>query len=284
MGPCIEKGASEQATFASTADVLDEARVDNVVFDAGEGNSDPIAVAEVPDEFPESTANALSKDYEKWEDYSDIDDMDDIDGDIDVDPDLDALKGPAEEIARIHRYWDREHKKQKRREAKPKVKPQCRVEPSLLAGPVTQRPCEYRPGSDPEIAASKAITRDYNKWKQFDANQALLELDNEGTTSEGTAMRCTSTTGSAMISTENYTKDREEYELDQDIEKNVGGLKKVIAQRLKDASGLKVEGNALLQQGRVQDARATYERGIAVMDLCQQATVLMADSMAHKST
>merc|ERR1712039_596030 len=134
-----------------------------------------------------------------------------------------------------------------------------------------------------EVAAAKALTRDYGKWKNIDTDQMILDLDNEGTTTEGTAMRCAAGKGAAMLQTENYTKDREEYELDQDIAKNMGGLKNGIAQRLKDAAGFKSEGNNLLRQGRVQDARVCYQKGIATMDLCQQATVIMADSMAHKS-
>merc|ERR1712046_550279 len=79
------------------------------------------------------------------------------------------------------------------------------------------------------------------------------------------------------------TKDREEYELDQDIEKQMGGLKKVIAQRLKDASAAKAEGNSLLRDGRAREACTAYRHGLETMEICQQASVIMADTMADKN-
>lgn len=38
----------------------------------------------------------------------------------------------------------------------------------------------------------------------------------QGTTQEGTAVRCIASQESAMLNCENYTKDREEYDLDQE--------------------------------------------------------------------
>ena len=40
---------------------------------------------------------------------------------------------------------------------------------------------------------------------------------------EGKSMRLSAGQGSAMLNCEGYTKDREEYDLDQDIERNMGG-------------------------------------------------------------
>lgn len=147
---------------------------------------------------------------------------------------------------------------------------------------MTYRPCEYRPSSDPAAAPAEALSREYKKWNGFDADEALLELDNEGTTQEGTAMRCSAGKGSAMINAEGYTKEREEYDLDQDIEKQMGSLKQIIAQRLKDAANYKAEGNRLLRDGRLQDAGATYACGLEALELCQQASVLMSESMLSK--
>jgi len=42
-------------------------------------------------------------------------------------------------------------------------------------------------------------------------------------TQEGKTMRLSAGQGSAMLNCEGYTKDREEYDLDQDIERNMGG-------------------------------------------------------------
>jgi len=243
-----------------------------------------------------STAAALNKDYKKWEHFEeeDIDDVDSDDGFTDRTlHDLDALTGPKEEIAKIHAHWRREGKRQKRSAHKHPERTQGFVgerDPAHAAippeetGPVIHRPCVYRPPNAPEVAPAKALDREYNKWKEFDADAALLGFENEGTTQEGTAMRCSAGGGSACINTEGYTKDREEYELDQDIETHMGGLKKIIAQRLQDAAGLKAEGNSYMREKRLKDAVIAYKGGLAKMEICQQASVIMADSMSSKQT
>eukprot|EP00928_Gymnodinium_smaydae_P013615 TRINITY_DN14956_c0_g1_i2.p2 TRINITY_DN14956_c0_g1~~TRINITY_DN14956_c0_g1_i2.p2 ORF type:complete len:209 (-),score=36.41 TRINITY_DN14956_c0_g1_i2:280-906(-) len=95
-------------------------------------------------------------------------------------------------------------------------------------------------------------------------------------------MRCETSKTSAMISHVDYTKDSEEYSLDQDIEKHVGGLKQMLAQKHKDAVSYKLEGNTLLREGRYKEACERYELGIDTMSLCQQASVIMSDSLASK--
>ena len=45
----------------------------------------------------------------------------------------------------------------------------------------------------------------------------------DGCFQEGKTMRLSAGQGSAMLNCEGYTKDREEYDLDQDIERNMGG-------------------------------------------------------------
>merc|ERR1712139_357136 len=197
-----------------------------------------------------------------------------------------GLTGPSDEVARIQKHWKRESAAA-RRVAREKTKHTERLKaqatPSLPVGTEIPRPCLYRPEADPEVTAAKAIRRDYNKWKSFDADAAILEMDNEGKTQEGDAMRCEARKGSAVVSAEGYTKDREEYELDQDIETQMGSLKKVIGQRLRDAATSKAEGNSLLRDGRAQEASCAYRRGLETMELCQQASVIMADTMADKN-
>jgi len=254
------------------------------------------AVAETEALPGESTGAALTHDYAKWETYDDCEDVDEIDEDDDLGGgmDLDAITGPKEEVARIRSHWRRENAAQRRRtraEERKKAaeaaarRAELRAKDALAEGPATiPRPCQYRPSSDPAVAPAKAIHREYNKWKDFDADKAILELDNDGKTEEGDAMRCEARKGSAMITAEGYKKDREEYDLDQDIEKQMGGLKKVLAQRLKDASASKTEGNALLKAKKPKEACEAYQRGLEMMDLCSHATVIMADSMADKNT
>merc|ERR1712224_899281 len=116
------------------------------------------------------------------------------------------------------------------------------------------------------------------------ADAAILELDNEGTTEEGTAMRCTATKGSATINAEGYTKSREEHDLDEEIQQHMGGLKKVLAQNFRDASSLKAEGNELLRAGRAAEAAATYEKALDTMQLAGQASVIMSESLSDKQS
>jgi len=254
------------------------------------GEADNITVADPDEGDLGSTASALTQDYKKWEtfddEYNDIDELSDEDT---LDCDLDALTGPSDEIARIHKHWKRETAGRRRaarsKHSKPlatamKTVPTQSLQP---AGPIVQRPCEYRPPSDKEAVPARAINREYAKWKTFDADAALLELDNEGKTEEGNAMRCEARKGSAVLSTEGYTKDREEYDIDEELEQQMGGLKKSLAQRAKDAAGFKAEGNRLLREGRARDACTSYERGLDMMELCQQATVIMSDSLADKN-
>jgi len=244
-----------------------------------------------------STAAALNKDYKKWDHFDEQEEIDEVDSDDGFTDrtlhDLDALTGPKEEIARIRAHWRREGKRQKRPAHKQQERAQGVIgksEPAHAAqlpeetAPVIPRPCMYRSPDAPEVAPAKALDREYSKWKEFDADAALLEFDNEGTTQEGNAMRCSAGGGSACINTEGYTKDREEYELDQDIEKQMGGLKRIIAQRLQDAAGLKAEGNSYMREKRLKDAVMAYKGGLAKMEICQQASVIMADSMCSKQT
>lgn len=242
------------------------------------------------------TSSKLDKDYKKWETFE-YDDMDDVSSDEGDDPfgvgDLDAISGPKEEVAQIKRHWkradaarkkeERERKQKELEEAKARRDAARASEPQLSSlGPTTYRPCEYRPLSDPEATSAKALDRDYNRWKHVDVDQICLGMDNEGKTKEGDALRLNSNPGSAMLMTENYEKDREEYDLDQELEQNMGSMKKDIAQRLKDGAGFKLQGNDLLRDGKIEAACTAYGKGVEVMDFCKQAEVLMSQGMATK--
>lgn len=239
----------------------------------------------------ESTAAALKKEYDKWERYDENEEVNELDDDDEFTAmarDLDALSGPQDEVARIHAHWKKElqvrQKSARAAVVAEATKKEQRKYDNLKQGPVTHRPCEYRTPNHPEAAAAKAVARDYSKWKQFDVDGALLELDNEGKTEEGNMMRVGSTAASATLSAEGYKKDREEFELDEEIEEKMGGLKKIFGQRLKDAAGCKAEGNRLLREGRSKEACKVYSQGLGYMELCEQATVIMSESMALKNT
>ena len=228
----------------------------------------------------ETTAHKLSADYQKWDDFED---MDELDEDVEMDTwdsagmDLNALTGPAEEVKEIQAHWKREAVKMARssRKSREQVRSVVRKEVSMDVGPIQERPCILG-------AQSGQVENSYSKWKNFDADAALLELDNEDTTEEGKAMRLSAGQGSAMLNCEGYTKDREEYDLDQDIERNMGDLKKILAQNFKDASALKLEGNDLLRSGQVELAKKKYREGLEALQLSQQASVLLSPSLSAK--
>ena len=134
------------------------------------------------------------------------------------------------------------------------------------------------------MARAQNLSEGYAKWSAFDANAALLELDNEDKTAEGNAVRCSSRPESAMLMAEGYKKEREEFELDEEIALKAGSLKQSVAQRMKDAAGKKLEGNELLRKGKLDDAASAYKSGLEALELCQMASVLMADSVAAKAS
>ena len=243
--------------------------------DAGESGVSNICLADAGD----TTGHQLAAEYQKWEDFDDDLEEDDLDGGVDSSGmDLNALTGPADEVKQIQAHWRREAVKMAKTSRKPRVvaSPPAK-EVAMVPGPVLERPCLVAP-------AAGRLEENYDKWKKFDADAALLELDNEDTTEEGKTMRLSAGQGSAMLNCEGYTKDREEYDLDQDIERNMGGLKQILAQNFKDASGLKAEGNDLMRSGRLTDAIRKYRDGLDALHLAREASVLMTPSLAAKQS
>lgn len=242
----------------------------------------PIAV-----DVASTTAHKLTAEYEKWQDFDeDLAELDDDEGtDFHVDSsglDLNALTGPEEEVSQIRAHWRREARKMAKsskslgREPR-QLQPSARMGSDVQPGPVQERPSVCQ-------SSSNAMKQSYDKWKSFDADEAILQLDNEDTTEEGKAMRLNADPGSAFLTTEGYTKDREEYDLDEDIQRNMGNLKQILAQNFKDASALKAEGNELLRAGQAGEASAKYAQGISTLQLASHASVLMTTSLAEKQS
>lgn len=285
--------AKKAADEVTAAEVKENAAIDD------ETDLSNICLADAGD----TTGHQLAAEYQKWEEFEDMDDLEE--GGMDcVDSmgmDLNALTGPAEEVKQIQAHWRREAVKMAKSSRKAgakgaagaagdangssanstrvavEVRPKVDTQHFTPTGPVQERPCVVAP-------AAGRFDDNYAKWKKFDADAALLELDNEDTTEEGKTMRLSAGQGSAMLNCEGYTKDREEYDLDQDIERNMGGLKKIIAQNFKDASGLKAEGNELMRSGQVAGAIQKYQAGLDTLHLAREASVLMSASLAAKQS
>ena len=238
-----------------------------------------------------TTAHKLSAEYEKWQGFeADLEEVDDDEGtDFFMDSsglDLNALTGPEEEVSQIRAHWRREARKMAQTS-----KSQCEPKKELAGGPIrnvrenlqaSMDPVLERPSVCGPATSPNAMEQSYSKWKNFDADAALLQLDNEETTEEGKTMRLNADQGSAFLSTEGYTKEREEYDLDQDIQRNMGNLKQILAQNFKDASALKADGNEMLQAGQPKEAIARYTEGLATLQLASHASVLMTASLADK--
>ena len=146
--------------------------------DAGESGVSNICLADAGD----TTGHQLAAEYQKWEDFDD-DLEDDLDGGVDSSGmDLNALTGPADEVKQIQAHWRREAVKMAKTSRKPRVvsSPPAKevAEVATVPGPVLERPCLVAP-------AAGRLEENYDKWKKFDADAALLELDNEDTTEVG---------------------------------------------------------------------------------------------------
>ncbi|CAJ1370248.1 unnamed protein product [Effrenium voratum] len=222
----------------------------------------------------------MAAQYKKWDDFDDeLEDLDEDANDgfeLNSGMDLNALTGPAEEVKMIKAHWRREGRRLARSSQKPPNNDHRQKSIVPEPGPMQERPCV--------TSEQRLLEQNYKKWNKFDADAAMLEIDNADTTEEGKAMRLSAGQGSAMLNCEGYTKDREEYDLDQDIERNMGGLKQLLAQNLKDASQLKMEGNTMLRAGQAKEAADQYRKGIETLQLARQASVLMSASLADKQS
>ena len=282
LSPASDEGSKLGRQCADTAGEEAAAATCLTSNDTQEAKSIAVDVAS-------TTAHKLSAEYEKWQGFDDeLEELDDDEGaDFCMDSsglDLNALTGPEEEVNQIRAHWRREARKiakcsrsYGRTQPSPAASSPCDERTLLVPqGSVQERPSVCQP------KASSAMEQSYAKWKSFDADAALLQLDNEDTAEEGKTMRLNADQGSAFLTTEGYTKDREEYDLDEDIQRNMGSLKQILAQNFKDASALKMEGNEMLRVGQAKEAIDKYAQGISTLQLAGHASVLMTSSLAEK--
>ena len=85
--------------------------------------------------------------------------------------------------------------------------------------------------------------------ERFDDVQAVTDLENVGTTPEGNATRIETGKSTAFIECQNYTKDRAEVKLDEDLASSSSDLQRKIAQDSAVALGLKERGSDQLKAG-----------------------------------
>eukprot|EP00659_Diplonema_papillatum_P010086 gene10086-15506_t len=92
----------------------------------------------------------------------------------------------------------------------------------------------------------------------------------------------TQSEGRIDIGCVDYKIDREEHDLDRDLDASTQKLKSRTSHYFRAAHACKEEGNALLRRGDPSGAAAKYAEGTAVVEQCLTVSVLMAPSMAEK--
>eukprot|EP01062_Namystynia_karyoxenos_P080716 TRINITY_DN8731_c0_g1_i1.p2 TRINITY_DN8731_c0_g1~~TRINITY_DN8731_c0_g1_i1.p2 ORF type:complete len:339 (+),score=118.49 TRINITY_DN8731_c0_g1_i1:81-1097(+) len=226
--------------------------------------------------------------------------------------DLDAVSGPQEEVAAIRRHWaeqDRLHRGRQPQGAAPPPRarlleppqqheeveeeeapaPQQRPQPRQQPPPPPKRvdPAEGAAQEGPRTVASN-----YRKWDNFDADAAELEVDNSDRKDpEEAATMVRATAGGVGIQCVDYKKDREEFDLDKELQHRTQDLQSSLTHRLKLAGDCNDRGNAAMDAGKKEpaegpqkfrDALAHYTEGLEVLQFCVTAKVLMAPGLVEK--
>jgi len=189
--------------------------------------------------------------------------------DIDDEPELDALTGPPEEVARIRRNWSQAD--QARRSERRHV-----PAPPIPAGPVQPRPDVVQPAASHFEAA-------YKKWDKLDTTAMELELDNEDRKpAEEADMMLRSDGGAVSMTAVNYKQDREEYEMDEELQARAKDMQAVVRAKMTRAWQNKESGDALSKKGQQSEALRNYLLGAQELEYCITARCIMAPGLSDK--
>lgn len=126
----------------------------------------------------------------------------------------------------------------------------------------------------------------YQKWKDFDVDEALTALENEDKPDEPN-LRLEKTTdasgkGSVHINCEDYKKSKDEVVLDQDIAAGVGNLRTSVLEGAGVAGKLKEEGNRFFRARKYKEAREKYGLAIRRMKVADMAIPIMSGRLSHR--
>mmetsp|Transcript_41502 Transcript_41502/g.90368 ORF Transcript_41502/g.90368 Transcript_41502/m.90368 type:complete len:681 (-) Transcript_41502:131-2173(-) len=192
--------------------------------------------------------------------------------DIEDEPELDALTGPPEEVARIRRNWsqaDQARRSQGRRAPAPPA-------PIPAAGPVQPRPDVVQPVTSHFEAA-------YKKWDKLDTTAMELELDNEDRKpAEDADMMLRSDGGAVSMTAVNYKQDREEYEMDEELQARTKDMQAVVRAKMTRAWQNKESGDALSKKGEQGEALRNFLLGAQELEYCITARCIMAPGLSDK--
>ena len=114
------------------------------------------------------------------------------------------------------------------------------------------------------------------EWDRFDDVSALMGIENEGKSKDEPGFTMRASKGIAAMQCTDYVKDREEVELDQDLDERRTSLQQTINGRLVQAAELKQQGNALLKRGEAEGALVKYLEGESVLEVAENAKVILS--------
>ena len=130
----------------------------------------------------------------------------------------------------------------------------------------------------------------YRQWDKFDEVGELMKMENEGKSADEPGFTLRATQGVASMQATEYVKDREEIELDEELKDRRQSLQEKINQSLVQAAELKDKGNAKLRlaqaegdkwrkRGLAEDALVQYQLGEDVLEMAENAAVLLSQTL-----
>jgi len=153
--------------------------------------------------------------------------------------------------------------------------------PKKIPAPSAPPPRLISPGE--EATASQRPEPHNKRWENFDLDEAVTELENEGIKDENEVTWKVNSGGSG-ITCEDYKKTKEEVELDREIAEKMGSLKVDCNRKMTDAARHKELGNECLKKGKPEEAFSQYKKGIALLDFLQYSAPVMAQRMREMVT
>eukprot|EP01064_Diplonema_japonicum_P018113 TRINITY_DN26804_c0_g1_i1.p1 TRINITY_DN26804_c0_g1~~TRINITY_DN26804_c0_g1_i1.p1 ORF type:complete len:310 (+),score=78.60 TRINITY_DN26804_c0_g1_i1:47-931(+) len=170
---------------------------------------------------------------------------------------LDALKGSEEEVRQIRKNWGYH---------------------DAVEEPVQEKKEKITTNTKPATT-----TRTFKEWDSFDADKELLNLENEDMHDPEEAPSMVSGTKEVInVDCVNYKKDREEYDLDRELEDRGKDLKQRTAYRFNTSHTLKEDGNKALKKGNLKEAIKIYLSAQTCVASCISAIPVMSPSMGQK--
>lgn len=129
------------------------------------------------------------------------------------------------------------------------------------------------------------LRKKYAEWSQFDEDEAVMAVENEGKSAEEPNWAMRSTPGVAALQATDYVKDKEEISLDRDLAVKHKELQTAFNERLADAARLKQRGNEQMRKHEETLALQSYLEGADALELITgDAAPLLSGRLAAAAT